>query len=108
MSGLPKDKRSLQDILPAAIAYVARCRALGWRVLIASSEWSVAASVCIGCVIAGCNERYEWVGEGGVSVLQSSVSKSVIRVVSNAVYEVVGNEFVSRLQLKQINRHFLT
>lgn len=108
VSGLPKDKRSLQDILPAAITYVTRCRALGWRVLVASSEWGVAAGVCIGCVVAGCNSEYEWVGEGGVGVLQSSVSKTTIRVVSNAVYELMPSEFVSRLQLKQINRHFLT
>ena len=108
VSGVPKDKRSLQDILPSAITYVSQCRSLGSRVLIASSEWSVAASVCIGAVISGCSAEYEWVGEGGTGVLQASVSKSSIRVVSNYVYSFVPNEFVSRLQLKQLNMHFLT
>ena len=108
VSGVPKDKRSLQDILPSAISYISQCRGLGRRVLVVSSEWSVAASVCIGAVIGGCNAEYEWVGEGGVGVLQASVSKSSIRVVSNFVYSFVPNEFVSRLQLKQLNMHFLT
>ena len=108
VSGVPKDKRSLQDILPSALAYVSRCRALGRRVLVASGDWSVAASVCIGAVIGGCDAEYAWVGEGGVGVLQASVSKASIRVASNAVYSFVPNEFVTRLQLKQLNMHFLT
>ena len=107
VSGALKDKRAVRDVLDPAVAFILGHRAEGRRVEVVG-EWGVATAVVVAALIRGWNEAYEWVGDGGEGVMAGRVSKGMIRVVSNYVHGCLVDVFPSRLQLKQLNQHFLS
>ena len=108
VSGVTKDKRALQDILPHCIAFIMQQRQRGRRVLVTGEDWTALTTVAIGALVSGWNERFEFVGQAGEGVMRPRVTKDLLRVVSAVVHGCVPDVFPTRLQLKQLNLFFLS